>query len=58
MMDKGQPTGGWRYPGDKWSRARGTVFVRFSMIKFELNTNTGPEIRTHLLVETRHEATR
>ena len=33
MMNNGQPTGDWRFPGDKWSLARGTIMVRIPMLR-------------------------
>lgn len=58
MMDKGKPSGEWRFPGDKWSQARGTIWVRIPMVKVELLPQTGPEIRTSLIVDTHQQATR
>lgn len=58
MMDKGKPSGEWRFTGDKWSQARGTIWVRIPMIRVELPPQTGPEIRTSLIVDTHQQATR
>jgi len=55
MMDKGQPSGEWRYPGEKWLQARGNIWVRIPMIKIEVAPQTGPEIRTSLEVATKHQ---
>jgi len=55
MMDKGQASGEWRHPGDPWSLARGSVWVRIPMIRVELPPQTGPEIRTRLEVATKHQ---
>lgn len=57
MMNNSQATGEWRFPGDKWSLARGTILVRIPMIKVELPPQTGPEIRTSLIVETGRQPT-
>ena len=55
MMDNGQPSGEWRFPGDKWTLASGNIWVRIPIIKVELPPLTGPEIRTSLEVATKHQ---
>ena len=55
MMNNGQPTGDWRFPSENWALARETNWIRIPWIKAELTPQTGPEIRTSLVVETRHQ---
>ena len=57
MMSNGQPTGDWRFPGESWALAREANWVRIPWIKAELTPQNGPEIRTSLVVETRHQST-
>ena len=58
MMNNGQPTGDWRFPGESWALARETNWIHIPWIKAELTSQTGPEIRTSLVVETRHQSAR
>ncbi|MFY9260581.1 MAG: hypothetical protein WAO71_08755 [Gallionella sp.] len=55
MMSNGQPTGDWRFPGESWALAREANWIRIPWIKAELTPQNGPEIRTSLVVETRHQ---
>lgn len=55
MMSNGQPTGEWRFPGESWALARETHWISIPWIKAELTPQTGPEIRTSLVVETRYQ---
>lgn len=57
MMNNGQPTGDWRFPGESWALAREANWVRIPWIKAELIPQTGPEIRASLVVETQHQST-
>ncbi|BBI99856.1 hypothetical protein FGKAn22_15490 [Ferrigenium kumadai] len=57
MMNNGQPTGDWRFPGDSWALAHETNWIRIPWIKAELLPQTGPEIRASLVVETHHQST-
>lgn len=54
MMNNGQPTGDWRFPGESWALAREANWVRIPWIKAELIPQTGPEMRASLVVETQH----
>lgn len=56
MMNNGQPTGDWRFPGESWALAREANWVRIPWIKAELTPQTGPEIRTSLVIETQHQS--
>ncbi|HEX5338518.1 MAG TPA: hypothetical protein VFW53_08780 [Gallionella sp.] len=56
MMNNGQPTGDWRFPGESWALARDANWIRIPWIKTELIPQTGPEIRTSLIVEARHQS--
>lgn len=56
MMNNGQPTGDWRFPGESWALAREANWVRIPWIKAELIPQTGPEIRASLVVETQHQS--
>jgi len=55
MMNNGQPTGDWRFPGESWALARETNWIHIPWLKAELTPQAGPEIRTSLVVETRHQ---
>lgn len=57
MMNNGQPTGDWRFPGESWALAREANWIRIPWIKAELIPQTGPEIRASLVVETQHQST-
>lgn len=50
MMSNGQPTGNWRFPGESWALARETHWISIPWIKAELTPQTGPQIRTSLVV--------
>jgi len=56
-MNHGQPTGDWRFPGESWARARETHWITIPWIKAELTPETGPQIRSSLIVETHHQPT-
>ncbi len=56
-MNDGQPTGQWRHPGENWSLARESSWLRIPWIKAELIPESGPQLRTSLIVETRHQST-
>ncbi len=58
MVNNGQLTGNWRYPGENWTKAQETLSINIPWIKVELTPKNGPEIRTSLIVETPHPATR
>jgi len=51
MMDSGQPTGDWRFPGENWMLARETHWISIPWLKAELNSQSGPEISTSLVFE-------
>lgn len=51
MMNNGQPTGNWRFPGSSWAWARETHWISIPWIKAELTPQSGPQIRTSLVVE-------
>ena len=55
MMNHGQPTGDWRFPGDNWALARDSHWIRIPWIKAEISPQSGPQINTHLIIETRHQ---
>ena len=55
MMNNGQPTGDWRFTGESWARARETHWISIPWLKAELTPQTGPEIRTSLVIETGHQ---
>lgn len=57
MMNNGQPTGDWRFPGESWALAREAHWISIPWIKAELTPQTGPEIRTSLVIETQHAPT-
>ena len=57
VMNNGLPTGKWRFPGDSWEMARETHWISIPWIKAELAPQSGPEIRTSLVVEARHQPT-
>ena len=57
MMNNGQPTGDWRLSGESWLRARETHWLSIPWINAELTAQTGPEIRTKLIIEARHQPT-
>lgn len=51
MMNNGQLTGDWRFPGESWMLARETHWISIPWLKAELNSQSGPEIRTSLVFE-------
>ncbi len=55
VMNDGQPTGLWRFPGENWNLARESNWLRIPWIKAELIPQTGPQLRTSLIVETMHQ---
>ncbi len=57
VMNSGQPTGDWRFPGGSWTKARETQGISIPWVKAELTPLAGPEIRTSLVVKTRHQPT-
>jgi hypothetical protein len=57
MMNNGQPSGDWRFSGESWTRARETHWISIPWLKAELSPQTGPEIRTSLVIETKHQPT-
>ena len=57
MMNNGQPTGDWRIPGESWARARETHWISIPWLKAELTSQTGPEVRTSLVIRTQHQPT-
>lgn len=57
VMNNGLPTGKWRFPGESWEMARETHWISIPWIKAELAPQSGPEIRTSLVVEARHQPT-
>lgn len=57
MMRNGQPTGDWRFPSGSWVLAREAKWISIPWIKAELTQQTGPQIRTSLVVETQHQPT-
>jgi hypothetical protein len=57
MMNNGQPTGDWRFPGESWAQARETRWISIPWLKAELTSQSGPEIRTSLVFEPRHQST-
>jgi hypothetical protein len=57
MMENGHPTGDWRSPGEGWLQARETHWITIPWIKAALTPKNGPEIRSCLVVETRHAPT-
>ena len=57
VMNNGQPTGDWRFPGGSWTKARKTQGISIPWVKAELTPLAGPEIRTSLVVKTRHQPT-
>lgn len=57
MMNNGQSTRDWRFPGESWLRARETQWISIPWLKAELTAQTGPEIRTSLVFEPRHQPT-
>ncbi|OFZ66138.1 MAG: MFS transporter permease [Betaproteobacteria bacterium RBG_16_56_24] len=56
-MNNGQLTGDWRFPGKDWALAREIHWISIPWIKAELTPQTGPEIRTSLVVKTLHQPT-
>lgn len=56
-MSHGQPTGDWRFPGESWAQARATHWLTIPWIKAELTPETGPQIRSSLIIETHHQPT-
>ena len=58
MMNDGQPTGEWRFPGESWALAREPHFISIPWIKAELPPQTGPEIRASLIVRIRRQPIR
>lgn len=58
MMNNGQPTGDWRFPGNSWALARETHWISIPWIKAELTPQSGPQIRTSLVVEAQHQTPR
>lgn len=56
-MNNGQLTGDWRFPGEGWVLAREIHWISIPWIKAELTPQTGPEIRTSLVVKTLHQPT-
>lgn len=55
MMNNGQLTGDWRFPGESWKLAREIHWISIPWIKAELTSQTGPEIRTSLVIENQHQ---
>ncbi len=55
MVRNGQPTGDWRFPGESWKLAREIHWINIPWIKADLTPQTGPEIRTSLVVEDQHQ---
>jgi hypothetical protein len=55
IMDNGKPTGDWRFPGENWLLARETRWISIPFLKAELTQQTGPEIRTSLVFEPKHQ---
>ena len=53
-VNGGQPTGLWRFPGESWSLARESSWLTIPWIKAELTPESGPQLRTSLIVETQH----
>ncbi|MBI5918635.1 MAG: MFS transporter permease [Nitrosomonadales bacterium] len=53
-MDHGLPTGDWHIPGESWGLARKTHWIQIPWIKAELTAQNGPQVRSSLIVETRH----
>jgi hypothetical protein len=58
MMRNGQLTGDWRFPGESWKLAREIHWISIPWIKADLTPQTGPEIRTSLVVEDQHQPAR
>jgi len=58
MMNDGQPTGDWRFPGEGWTKARGGYWISIPWIKAEINPQDGPEIHSSLVVEAQRKPTR
>lgn len=52
VMNDGLATGDWRHPGESWTAAPNWIHIPW--IKAELTPQTGPQIRTSLVVETQH----
>lgn len=58
MMNNGEPTGDWRFPGGNWALARNSQWIRIPWIRAGINPRSGPQINTHLIVETMHQPVR
>jgi hypothetical protein len=53
VVEQGKPTGEWRFAWGEWSQARASYWVRIPWIRTELLPQSGPELRSSLMVETR-----
>ncbi len=56
MMNEGQPTGDWRFPGEGWNKARAGYWISIPWIRAEMNPQTGPEIHGSLRVEAQRKS--
>ncbi len=54
VMEQGKPSGDWRFAWGEWSKARESYWIQIPWIKTELSPQTGPELYSRLIVETRH----